>query len=63
MQTEWNKHQAFATRELKQGLLSYCDIASYHLRVQTAIVEKLQVNVDVSLQLQCLSLIFFVELR
>ncbi|CAF0869294.1 unnamed protein product [Adineta ricciae] len=42
VQTEWNKHQTFATKELKQGLLSYCDIASYHLRVQTAIVEKLQ---------------------
>lgn len=40
---EWSKHQQVATKELKQGLNSYCDIGLYHLKIQTAILEKLQV--------------------
>jgi len=46
VQTEWNKHQNLATKELKQGLASYCDIGLYNLKVQIAILEKLQNFVD-----------------
>ena len=47
VQTEWGKHQKLATKELKQGLTSYCDISLYNLRVQTAILEKLQVRISI----------------
>ena len=47
VQTEWAKHQKLATKELKQGLTSYCDIGLYNLRVQTAILEKLQVRLSI----------------
>ncbi|CAF1367166.1 unnamed protein product [Adineta steineri] len=46
VQTEWNKHKILATKELKQGLSSYCDVGLYNLRVQTAMIEKLQSFVD-----------------
>jgi len=46
VQTEWAKHQELARKELKQGLASYCDIGLYNLKVQTAILEKLQNFVD-----------------
>ncbi len=45
VQTEWVKHQKLANKELKQGLTSYCDIGLYNLRVQIAILEKLQVRI------------------
>ncbi|CAF0865301.1 unnamed protein product [Rotaria sordida] len=46
IQTEWSKHQKLATKELKQGLSSYCDIGLYNLKVQIAILEKLRNFVD-----------------
>ncbi|CAF0985734.1 unnamed protein product [Adineta steineri] len=46
VQTEWHKHQKLATKELKHGLSSYCDIGLYNLRIQTAILEKLQNFID-----------------
>ncbi|CAF4209413.1 unnamed protein product, partial [Adineta steineri] len=46
VQTEWNKHQKLATKELKRGLSSYCDIGLYNLRIQTAILERLQGFID-----------------
>ncbi|UJR33523.1 hypothetical protein I4U23_020968 [Adineta vaga] len=46
VQTEWHKHKMLATKELKQGLSSFCDVGLYHLRVQTTILEKLQSFVD-----------------
>ncbi|CAF2476693.1 unnamed protein product [Rotaria sp. Silwood2] len=46
VQTEWCKHQNLAINELKQGLSSYCDIGLYNLKVQMAILEKLQNFVD-----------------
>jgi hypothetical protein len=47
VQTEWVKHQKLANKELKQGLTSYCDIGLYNLRVQIAILEKLQVRISI----------------
>ncbi|CAF0783880.1 unnamed protein product [Rotaria sp. Silwood1] len=46
VQNEWFKHQNLANKELKQGLSSYCDIGLYNLKVQMAILEKLQNFVD-----------------
>jgi hypothetical protein len=46
VQTEWAKHQKLATKELKQGLTSYCDVGLYNLRVQIAMLEKLQVRIS-----------------
>ncbi|CAF1932276.1 unnamed protein product [Rotaria magnacalcarata] len=46
VQMEWSKHQQVAAKELKQGLSSYCDIGLYNLKVQMAILEKLQSFID-----------------
>jgi hypothetical protein len=43
VQIEWSKHQKLARKELKSGLSSYCDIGLYNLKIQIAILEKLQV--------------------
>jgi hypothetical protein len=43
VQIEWSKHQKLARKELKSGLSSYCDIGLYNLKIQTTILEKLQV--------------------
>lgn len=41
---EWLQHQKLATKELKHGLSSYCDVGLYNLKIQTAMLEKLQVS-------------------
>ncbi|CAF0833414.1 unnamed protein product [Didymodactylos carnosus] len=46
VQNEWAKHQKLAVKEMKTSLSSYCHIALYNLRLQTAIIEKLQGYVD-----------------
>jgi len=43
VENEWAKHQKLAAQELKHGLAAYCDIGLYHLKIQIAILEKLQV--------------------
>ncbi|CAF0927271.1 unnamed protein product [Rotaria sordida] len=43
---EWSKHKKLAITELKHGLSSYCDIGLYNLKIQIAILEKLQNFVD-----------------
>ncbi|CAF3671828.1 unnamed protein product [Rotaria sp. Silwood1] len=43
---EWFKHKKLAITELKYGLSSYCDIGLYNLRIQIAILEKLQNFID-----------------
>jgi hypothetical protein len=40
---EWSKHQKLAMEEFKYSLSSYCNIGLYNLKIQTAILEKLQV--------------------
>lgn len=47
VQNEWTKHQKLATKELKQGLTSYCDIGIYNLKVHMAILEKFQVRMSI----------------
>lgn len=46
VQDEWVKHQKLAMKELKHGLSSYCDVGLYNLKIQIAILEKLQTFVD-----------------
>jgi hypothetical protein len=43
VQIEWSKHQKLAMKEFKHSLSSYCDIGLYNLKIQIAILEKLQV--------------------
>jgi len=43
VQIEWSKHQKLAMKEFKHSLSSYCNIALYNLKIQIAILEKLQV--------------------
>jgi hypothetical protein len=51
VQNEWSKHQKLAVKELKHGLASYCDIGLYNLKIQIAILEKLQVKLQENLLL------------
>ncbi|CAF0792989.1 unnamed protein product [Didymodactylos carnosus] len=46
VQNEWGKHQKLAVKELKSSLSSYSRIGLYNLKLQTAILEKLQSYVD-----------------
>ena len=43
VQVEWSKHQKLATKELKTGLSSFCDVGLYNLKIQMLMLEKLQV--------------------
>lgn len=51
VQNEWTKHQKLATKELKKGLSSYCDVGLYNLRVHMAILEKFQVGTSSLMQI------------